>query len=132
VLFESFIGDVPFVRNYYLYQWTLSEVASLDLPGGPFRAMRDANDLRRAARGRSCARPRGAPIRQRAVRLGVALAPAPVDILKGLRFARHDGIVRATGRSATGRRIRTSRPSSWRARGPVPPPYVPPPPGGTQ
>jgi hypothetical protein len=133
VLFESFLGDSPFVSDRYLYQWTLSEPATLDLPAGSFKALRATQTVYDAPPepGTALVRISGVPGLSRR---GVMLAPAPVDILRGFWFARHEGIVARDwpfGEGPDNANVATYE-LIGEGVGPVPPPYVPPPPGGTQ
>ena len=136
VLFESFIGDVPFVRDYYLYQWTLSDVTRLDLPAGTFRGVRATQTIYDAPPEAGVALARMRSSDAALVRHGVALAPAPtpVDILKGWWFARHEGIVAKDWPFGDG--PENSNVATYElvgeGMGPVPPPWTPPPPGGTE
>lgn len=130
VLFESYIGGALFIQDNYRYTWTLSEPARLDLPAGTFKAVRATQTVNFAdeARGLSLASIDGV------VRAGVALKPGPVDILKGSWFAHHEGIVARDwpfGEGETNTNIATYELIA-EGTGPIPPPFVPPPPGGTQ
>jgi len=129
VLFESFIGGQLFIQDRYLYQWTLSEVARVDLPAGSFKAVRATSTIYDAP-------PTGLAVSSfdSIVRRGVTLKPGPVDILKGSWFARHEGIVAKDwpfGQGEENANIATYELIA-EGNGPIPPPFVPPPPGGTQ
>jgi len=125
VFFESFIGPNPFITADYTYSWTLSETARLALPGGTFRAVRATAvldyTLAKTPRTES-------GVSQEA--LGVLLKPGPVDVLKGFWFARHVGIVARDwpfGEGAVNANVATYE-LIGTGIGPVPPPFVPPPP----
>lgn len=127
VLFESYIGGALFLEDHYVYQWTLSNETRLDLPAGSFKAVRATStiqfleDLSRLGLGEL-------------MRAGVALKPEPVDILKGSWFARHEGIVAKDwplGEGEVNVNVATYELIA-EGTGPIPPPFVPPPPGGTQ
>jgi len=137
VLFESFIGGSVFLRNYYLYDWKLSEVTVLDLPAGSYRALRATSTIFDAPPEEGLALAQimrsGDGLRSRR---GVALAPTPepVDIFRGWWFARHDGIVAKDwpfGEGSEFINIATYE-LVGEGMGPVPPPWTPPPPGGTE
>jgi hypothetical protein len=138
VLFESFIGGVPFLRNYYLYDWKLSDVTVLDLPAGSYRALRATSIINDAppeegALALAQIMRSGDGLRSRR---GVALAPTPepVDIFRGWWFARHDGTVAKDwpfGEGTEFINIATYE-LVGEGMGPVPPPWTPPPPGGTE
>lgn len=97
VVFESFIGPNVFIRDRYLFTWTLSETARLPLPAGTFRALRATSlvDIAPPEPGAAqVARVLGATDADDAFgRLGVALKPQPVENKRGFWFARHVGIV---------------------------------------
>jgi len=140
VLFESFIGGSPFLRDYYLYEWKLSEVTVLDLPAGTFRALRATSTVTDAPPEEgvlALARmPRSGGFAMRS-RRGVLLAPPasePVDIYRGWWFARHDGIVAKDWPFGEGTEFVNIATYELVAEGmgPVPPPWTPPPPGGTE
>jgi len=139
VLFESFIGGAPFLRDYYLYEWKLSEVTVLDLPAGSYRALRATSIISDAPPEEgllALARmPRSGGLGVSS-RRGVALTPSPepVDIFRGWWFARHDGIVAKDwpfGEGSEFVNVATYE-LVGEGMGPVPPPWTPPPPGGTE
>jgi hypothetical protein len=128
VLFESYIGGALFLQDHYIYDWKLSEVARLDLPAGSFKAVRATQTIQFVD---PSLRVGGL---SEMVRAGVALKPGPVDILKGYWFAKHEGIVAKDwpfGEGEVNANVATYELIAEGA-GPIPPPFVPPPPGGTQ
>ena len=128
VMFESFIGGSLFIQDNYIYDWKLSDVARLDLPAGSFKAVRATQTIFFADESLRI----GAL--SDLVRAGVALKPGPVDILKGSWFAKHEGIVARDwpfGQGEVNANLATYEMIA-EGMGPVPPPFVPPPPGGTQ
>jgi len=138
VLFESFIGDTPFLRDYYSYEWKLSEVTRLDLPAGSFRALRATSIITNAPppeEGLALAGVRLAGVGVSG-RRGVALKPLPepVDIFRGWWFARHDGLVARDWPFGEGTEFINIATYELVGEGmePVPPPWAPPPPGGTE
>jgi hypothetical protein len=129
VHFESFIGSSVFNDSDYLFTWTLSEEARLALPAGTVRAVR-ATSVIYDAPSTSLRVASAVAVSH----LGVILRPGPVDVLKGFWFARHEGIVARDwpfGEGAENTNIETFE-LVREGFGPVPPPFVPPPPGGTQ
>jgi hypothetical protein len=137
VVFESFIGPTVFIRDRYLYTWTLSETARLPLPAGTFRALRATSLVDSAppepgamAMVRVLA---GTDADDAFAGLGVALKPQPVENKRGSWFAKHVGIVARDWPSGLGpSNINTETfELMGRGVGPVPPPLPPPPPPGT-
>jgi hypothetical protein len=108
VYFESFLpGMIPFWQNHEHYVWTLSERATLDLPVGRVKAMRVSaviTDAEPPAAAMALAalydgllpstapRPAGDPDIP-AMQPRLAGAKPELPILKGLWFARHEGLV---------------------------------------
>lgn len=139
VQFESFFpGMILFLRDNYLYSWTLSSQATLVLPGGVFPALRAGaviDDAPAAAR-RSPMQPAvgGLALGDQALvafaRLGMAPLPEP---LRGSWFARHRGMVARDWPSGEGP-VNVNTVTFERiggGHGPVPPPTPPPLPPGT-
>ena len=124
VLFESYIGGSLFIQDNYIYDWKLSEPARLDLPAGSFKAVRATQTIQFLEQS----------LRVGAltdlVRAGVALKPGPVEILKGSWFAKHEGIVAKDwpfGEGEVNVNVATYE-LIGEGTGPIPPPFVPPPP----
>ncbi len=139
VQFESFFpGMVLFVRDNYLYSWTLSDPAKLVLPGGVFRAVRAGASIDDApvAGVRSPMHTEvggltpGNAALEAFARLGLTPLPEP---LRGSWFSRHDGMVARDWPSGAGvvnlNSVTLERIGS--GTGPVPPPTPPPLPPGT-